>query len=126
MSKIIGRNLKLTLGNKEIINARDCTINRSRNMIDATTRANKGKEAVEYGRRSETIDFDVVVDSTDTSLAQLRTAWDEGTKLSISVLTSFGTETGQGCVETLNESQPEDDVVKLDVTIHVDGGLTKS
>lgn len=121
-----GKDLKLSIGGNEIIRARDVTINEATNMMESTSRDSDGDEEVEPGTRSASIDFDIKATVGDTSLTALDTAKKAGTQVAISVETVFGTKTGVGFIETLNESQPKEDVVTVDVTVKVSGGLTKA
>ena len=75
------------------------------------------------GIDSATIDFNVVAHTGDTSLTALGTAKKNKTEVAISAETAFGIKIGVGFIETLNESQPFEDIVTVDVTVHVSGGL---
>lgn len=130
MARTVGNIATMTIGSSQV-KAKDVTIKRSSNVIDATSRASAGKEEVEYGRQSEEISFDIIGDKSDTAMQALRTAFKAKNKVAISIQTmakstggSLVAETGNGIITQLDESQPEDDIIKLDVTVRVDGGLT--
>ena len=119
-----GKDLALSIGGNVIVRARDVTINESSNMMNSTSRISDGDEEVEPGLRSATIDFDMKAHVGDTSLTALSAARKAGTEVAISVERATGTETGVGFIETYNESQPHEDIVTIDVTVHVSGGLS--
>lgn len=124
MATYKGRNLALSVGGNVIVRARDCTITRTTNVIDATSRNSGNDEQVEYGIRSTTIAADIVADSGDSSITALNTAYAAQTKVAVSVGTAFGTQTGTGVIEDLSEDQPYTDIVKLSLSVRMDGALS--
>lgn len=108
----------------ELTNVSDVTVNTTKELADATTRANQGWKAQVPTLRDLSIDFSMVWDENDAGFQAIRDAFlanagDEEALLGIKALVS---ETGGGikgdfAVSSFVRREALADVVRVDVTV---------
>jgi TP901-1 family phage major tail protein len=100
------------------------TLNRDTNLIEVTSKDEKGWTSSVAGTRSWGIDMDAFLIENDTALDLLEQTWLNGGTVQASIaLPSGKTYSGSALIESLPMELPQDDAVSISVSLTGTGEL---
>ncbi len=115
----------LKVGDLEIGDARDVTLETTAEMVETSRRSDEGWKSWLQGWKEWSVSFDVVWDNVSDALANMRTAYINGTTMSISMLDDDGDGvTGTILVETFPKAEPLKDAMNASITLRGTGAFT--
>jgi predicted secreted protein len=126
MATIKGYNCTLKLNTAEVLRHRGVELNRTKDILDVTTKNSAGDKEQEGGLRSwETNTITLIRDTGDSMIDTLLSAYENDTTLTAEfAVTGGNTRTGSCTVSDYNTSTPHDDVVKITFKLVGTGALS--
>lgn len=119
----LGKDCKLEIGDNEVKDIKDVTLNLTKGTSDATTRAANGWRQNVPTLKEATVDFQAQVKADDTVLAVLRDAYLNDTDVPVKV--SGANVFSALCIVTnFTETQPLEGSVTIDVSLSPSPGDT--
>ncbi len=115
----------LRLGDLEVVDARDVSLDVSAEMVETSRRIDAGWKSWLQGWKEWGVTLDIVRRNDSQVLDNIRTAFVDGTEMSLSMLDDEGEGiTGTILVENFPEAQPLKDVMSHAVTLKGQGAFT--
>lgn len=116
MAFIKGKDCVLNTGS-EIINVKDVTLNITADTMEASTRNTNGWKELCPALKSAELSFDMIMDTTDTAMASLRTAFLADSVLTITLTEGDTVWSGSGYLTEFSTSEPLNDYVTISCKI---------
>jgi TP901-1 family phage major tail protein len=111
----------------ELGNQQDLTLKMTGEKIDTSSKSNSGWNTYLVGNRDWGIEGGAIVDTDDTALTALETAFLAGNTIKIQIIEdSVNTYSGDVCIDDFSKSAPVKDVSKVSLSLSGSSALTKA
>jgi len=125
MSVRVGFKGELKVGDLEVTDARDVNLETDAEEIETSRRSSAGWKEFLQGWKEWRVTFDVVYDNAAAVMDNIRTAYVDGSTMSVSMLDEDGEGiTGTVIVTSLPKSEPLKDANTVNVTLRGTGAFT--
>ena len=123
MAYVLGKDCTLKIGETELKNVKDVSLNLSAQTADVTTRKSGGWHEQMTTTKTLEITFQALFDSADTAFSTLQDAFMDGSSVSVSI-TGSGSLSATCCVSNFSITQAIGDAVTVDITLKPMAGET--